>query len=41
MIFSRNFVVETGENKENLGTDSDTVRNKKETSFTFYSLPYT
>jgi len=40
MIFSRNLVVETGKNNENLRTDSDTVRNEKETFFILYSLNY-
>jgi hypothetical protein len=41
MIFSLNLVIETGKNKENLRTDSDTVRNETETSFILHSLTCT
>ena len=40
MIFSRNLVAEIGKNKENLRTDSDTVRNVKESFFILCSLDY-
>ena len=40
MIFSRNLVLETGKNKENLRTDSDNVRNVKESFFILCSLDY-